>query len=87
MEQRKINTNLINGMDLRDYDVDQQQTKEIINLVKDKHGWKTRDPLHEVLTNIQSYQNVNAMIQTDDNKIVLQVDKSILLYDITGDEI
>ncbi|NTW31060.1 MAG: hypothetical protein HGB12_00225 [Bacteroidetes bacterium] len=85
MENRKQNLTDINGMDLRDFNLDQQHVKEIINLVKEKNGWKMRDPSKEVLDSIQSYNSVNALILPSNDRCLLHMDNNLLMYSITGD--
>lgn len=85
MEQRKINLNSIVGMDLRDYNTDQQRCKEIINLTKDKNGWRIRDDEHVVTNNVSYTQSVNAFITQSQTRAVVQIDRSIIIYSIEDD--
>lgn len=87
MEQRKINLNAINGMDVRDFNLDQQTVPEIINLKKDKNGWQIRDSKHEVLSGLDINASINSFIIKDSTKIVLHIDKAILIYYIDNDEL
>jgi len=85
MERRDVNLNSILGMDLRDFNIDQQKAKEIINLVKDKDGWRLRDGKLDVLT-LSSYEDINAFIYQKD-KIIMQIGRRIYVYAISGDSL
>lgn len=84
MERRKLNISLLTGMDIRDFNTDQQKVKEIINLVKDKDGWRIRDAKLDVFTNLSQNNDVEAFIMQGD-KVLIAIDTKLMIYSITND--
>ena len=85
MERRSINLSNILGMDLRDNNLDQQHVKEIINLTKDRDGWRLRYDKKDVL-DLPAEGAVKAFI-VHKNKVVLQINRTLYFYSINGDEL
>ncbi|MHB8096046.1 MAG: hypothetical protein ACYDEI_00110 [Erysipelotrichaceae bacterium] len=84
-QSRKINTNTINGMDLRDFNTDQVNFKEIQNLVKDKDGWRIRDSSYNVKTGISGSDEIKEMYMQGVDKVLLQMGRNINIYNVSGD--
>ncbi len=87
MENRKLNTTDVLGMDLRDFSTDQQHVKEIINLKHEKDGWRIKDSSRDFLTGLLSTEDINDIYDYDTDKVLIHKDNDLYLYYVSNDQV
>src|SRR5574343_1805074 len=89
MLNRTINMSDVLGMDLRDVsNTDSQQyIKEIINLEKDRTGWRIRDSSKDILTGLVNSDTITEVLPWGTDKVLIHKNNNLYLHSITSDVI